>query len=806
MAVVNNILNKVSLNTAKYNENLQKMRKKTKAETKEIGSAFKAMGNVWAGVAGAISAGALGSAVVKELKATETAVASFITTTGGVDEARNTFEMLQQAARDTLQPFDALKAAAQDLQRNGIAPSAEQLKTFSQIAISSGKSLETVTASFTAALQGRFKALNQLGITAKDMGDKLALTYKGTTTEIEKNSAALAGYFEKIGEENAGALDYLQSGMTGALNHLDNAWGDFVRGIAESGLGQAIADTIRVGANALDGFTAWINDNKQPIKEFFNRWSDYIKKLGNDFQNLQNDMLSWFQTSQKINGNEETTPGFFGWLDSIATTAGEKYFELFNGSEAERSYKYQKQQIIDVFARKMSQYKKGSAEYQKLIEQQNQAIVDLEKKYADEQTTGFGRVLKFLSPEDTGQKLIKNAEQYTKYLEEADRKRKELEKELAGSAGSAGSGDEGIITQPFREGTGRNVASRAATDTWGAYYAKMLELQSDAMTEREKIDAEYYSKLAELNEQAGKSQTATAEEINTVRELLETEHAQKIKELREQALAFYTESVGNEEQQIRESYSRKMEDLEAYHADQLLSESEFLDARNALYEQYNNDMLALREKQKKKGDGGLFFTTEQAKELQAFSDGMDTLSGAFSSLTATMSQSGAKYKALFAIQKAFAVASATTNAILAWSKALGESEGGWLAALANYATAVAMTTNILSQLKGVEMHDRGGRIAAGKIGIVGEYGPEIVTGPANVTSRKDTADLARSALTGNGVQVNLYEDASRAGTVDTSQGMDGEQVINIFVSNIRRGGRMAQAMESTYQLHRYGGA
>lgn len=804
MAVVNNILNKVSLNTAKYNENLQKMRKKTKAETKEIGSAFKAMGNVWAGVAGAISAGALGSAVVKELKATETAVAGFISTAGGVEQARATFEMLQQAARDTLQPFDALRAAAQDLQRNGIAPSAEQLKTFSQIAISSGKSLETVTASFTAALQGRFKALNQLGITAKDMGDKLALTYKGTTTEIEKNSAALAGYFEKIGEENAGALDYLQSGMTGALNHLDNAWGDFVRGIAESGLGQAIADTIRVGANALDGFTAWINDNKQPIKEFFNRWSDYIKRLGDDFQQLQRDMLSWFETSQKINGTEEeNTPGFFGWLDSLATTAGEKYFELFNGSEAERSYKYQKQQIIDVFARKMSQYKKGSEEYQKLIEQQNQAIVDLEKKYADEQTTVFGRVLKFYSPEDTWQKLIKNAEQYTKYLEEADRKRKENEENLKGTTDS---GDTGIITRPFGEGTGKNAASRAATDTWGAYYAKMLELQSDAMSERAKIDAEYYSKLAELQEQAGKSQTATAEEINTVRELLETEHAQKIKELREQALAFYTESVGNEEQQIRDSYSRKMEDLEAFHADQLLSESEFLDARNALYEQYNNDMLALREKQKKKGDGGLFFTTEQAKELQAFSDGMDTLSGAFSNLANSMSQSGAKYKALFAIQKAFAVASATTNAILAWSKALGQSEGGWLAALANYATAVAMTTNILSQLKGVEMHDRGGRIAAGKIGIVGEYGPEIVTGPANVTSRKDTADLARSALNGNGVQVNLYEDASRAGTVDTSQGMDGEQVINIFVSNIRRGGRMAQAMESTYQLHRYGGA
>lgn len=801
MAVVNNILNKVSLNTAKYNENLQKMRKKTQTETKEIGSAFKTMGNVWAGVAGAISAGALGTAVVKEMKATETAVAGFINTAGGVEQARATFEMLQQAARDTLQPFDALRAAAQDLQRNGIAPSAEQLKTFSQIAISSGKSLETVTASFTATLQGRFKALNQLGITAKDMGDKLALTYKGTTTEIEKNSAALAGYFEKIGEENAGALDYLQSGMTGALNHLDNAWGDFVRGIAESGLGQAIADTIRVGANALDGFTAWINDNKQPIKEFFNRWSDYIKRLGDDFQQLQRDMLSWFETSKKINGNEETTPGFFGWLDSIATTAGEKYFELFNGSEAERSYKYQKQQIIDVFARKMSQYKKGSAEYQKLIEQQNQAIVDLEKKYANEQTTGFGRVLKFLSPEDTGQKLIKNAEQYTKYLEEADRKRKELEEKLGGSAGSEDAGDS---FKPFGNTQGVKTQIKVIEDTWSAYYSRIIKMQEDSASDRAKIDADYFAKLAELQEESAKSTTATAEQVALAREIIEAEHQNRLAELQARAHEFYIQTIGDEEEQIRESYARKLEELQAFNEQQLLTEAEFLEARAALYEQYTADLTTLKKKQR--GDADAFFTKEQREELQAFSDGTNTLSDAFSNLTANMSQSGAAYKTMFALQKAFAVASATTNAILAWSKALGESEGGWMQALANYATAVAMTTNILTQLKGVEMHDRGGRIAAGKIGIVGEYGPEIVTGPANVTSRKDTADLARSALNGNGVQVNLYEDASRAGTVDTSQGMDGEQVINIFVSNIRRGGRMAQAMESTYQLHRYGGA
>lgn len=40
------------------------------------------------------------------------------------------------------------------------------------------------------------------------------------------------------------------------------------------------------------------------------------------------------------------------------------------------------------------------------------------------------------------------------------------------------------------------------------------------------------------------------------------------------------------------------------------------------------------------------------------------------------------------------------------------------------------------------MYDRGGYIPRGQFGIVGENGPEIVNGPANVTSRRNTAALA----------------------------------------------------------------
>ncbi|HCT8855489.1 phage tail tape measure protein [Enterobacter hormaechei] len=47
------------------------------------------------------------------------------------------------------------------------------------------------------------------------------------------------------------------------------------------------------------------------------------------------------------------------------------------------------------------------------------------------------------------------------------------------------------------------------------------------------------------------------------------------------------------------------------------------------------------------------------------------------------------------------------------------------------------------------MYDSGGTIQRGQFGIVGENGPEIVNGPANVTGRKRTAELARMAATLN---------------------------------------------------------
>ncbi|MEY0557525.1 phage tail tape measure protein [Providencia rettgeri] len=61
--------------------------------------------------------------------------------------------------------------------------------------------------------------------------------------------------------------------------------------------------------------------------------------------------------------------------------------------------------------------------------------------------------------------------------------------------------------------------------------------------------------------------------------------------------------------------------------------------------------------------------------------------------------------------------------------------------------AMSQVTVIQAGMKNAGMFDNGGFIPRGQFGIVGEYGPEIVNGPAHITSRKSTAALAAAALT-----------------------------------------------------------
>lgn len=793
MSIVNNILNKVDLNTTKYTEKLRKMGRDTKKQSKGIGKDFAAMGAAWKSAIAAIATGAMAGAVSKELIATEKSVAAFIQSTGSLADARAQFEMLQQAARDTIQPFDALKAAALDLRRNGIEPTAAQLKTFSQIAYSSGQSLETVAGAFTGVIQGNYRGLKQLGITAKDTGDTLVLTYKGVTTEIKKNTGALAEYFSEIGRQNDGALEYLQSGLTGAVNKMENAWGDFTRAIGESGLGDLMRDMINDAAAALDNITAWINENQEPIKAFFQDISDSwreIKKV----------------TTQVFDDITDTVNDFWQSSGLAAVTGTDNMIQalsqLFNFARAGflQVMKYANlawagiRGIKDIgaasFEGVLTAIKSGSlAEGQKVIEnaifnaaESSEEIIRLYDNATEDLFGDIKKNLERIRLEQLGYKDLKPGEvfNYRSWEKGGENAPREFGQQTA-AGGKRGGG---------------KAAPKPEKDGWPEYFAGVKALAKNGYTAVEKLRAEHGERIQELNRQFAESNSATDAEYLAAKKVIDDDYMRQFREQQQESRDFLREMKNDEMADLDNEYRERLERIRLYHEQGLILEQEYQQGLADIRKDY----------EKKRDETKAALPPEVKKEtesLREIAGGVNTLSDAFSNLTQGMSESSAGYKALFALQKSFAVASATVNAFAAWIEALN-TKPFIPAGLAAYANAVALTTGIIGQLQSVTMHDKGGRIPAGGLGIVGEYGPEIIEGPAQVTSRRKTAELARGAIAGGDVTVNLYEDASRAGQTESETAGDGERIINIFVSNIRRGGRMATALENTYQIRRYG--
>ena len=249
------------------------------------------------------------------------------------------------------------------------------------------------------------------------------------------------------------------------------------------------------------------------------------------------------------------------------------------------------------------------------------------------------------------------------------------------------------------------------------------------------------------------------EEATSIRAELAAELARNQEENREYALDSLYRGLLTEEEYLQQSYDRRREAI--------------LESTQATEEE-KRDLIARLEE-------------AQAAELAAIdeqrtADRLNQASMYMGALSSLMSSGNSK---LFAIGKAAAIAQATIDGYQAVQSALAEVPYPF-----NIAAAAAMAVQAGVQVANIAStdyagaYDEGGRIPAGKFGIVGEVGPEIVQGPAFVTSRKDTAALlgegGSSAPTVNVRSINLFEGQ----VIEDYIGSD--KMEKVFVNHVRR--------------------
>ncbi len=750
-----------------------------------------------------------------------------ITATGSSENAAIAFDALRDFAQQT--PYDLNQAVEgfTKLVNLGLDPSERALKSYGNTASAMGKDLNQMIEAVADAATGEFDRLKEFGIKAKQNGDQVSLTFRGVSTTIGNNAAEIEEYLTKLGEnEFAGAMERRMDSLDGAIANLGDTWDQLFLTISQSGIGDAIESAVRMATDALQELTdmiasgemeallksqtvqwdAWGTDIErsidivtQFIKDNFGEWEDegqgVVDFLIDAFKQLPSNLRAMVQilTVEFAAGVDRMIAQAEYWRDSVKAVFTD-----------------------DTIANAATRY------VQRLEQIQSVRLDSIDSILAERDAS------------------VKASEDQ---IAEAKRLREEYDKAQAAKA-KANSGTDRLAG--FRVGADRKPAASSGVDKAAAAAAKQRQrefeqVQESLRTEEEAIQASYNKRklIIEQNTAAGSAMRAD------LMKRLDAERADQLSKLGEYGnseLEQLRQSLLKQEDVIKESYARRIELIRANTAEGSTARAELEEKvaadrdkaladvekqrqqeRDSLYNSLLTEEEMLRQAYDRKKELILEseavtelerqdllrrlkkqFDDEQAqmeqKRLETQLQNGAALFGGLADLAKTYAGEQSKtYKVLFAISKAFSITQAAMSIATGLAKA---QELGWPANLAAMAQVAAAGASILSTIQGSNYsgaYDDGGQIPAGKVGIVGEYGPEIVKGPASVTGRLATA-RAMQESGGGGAQAQAPQTNLRiinqfdTGVIGDYLGSDdGEELI---MNAVRRNGATIRSLST----------
>lgn len=256
-----------------------------------------------------------------------------------------------------------------------------------------------------------------------------------------------------------------------------------------------------------------------------------------------------------------------------------------------------------------------------------------------------------------------------------------------------------------------------------------------------------------------------------------------------------TSLLSKEEAEI-ESFLRRQEILDNALNNKLLSEQRYTSMSDSLAQQHAEKLTSIETDRAK---------AQQRIEGNILSQKLAFASQALDIIADSAKEGSAIQKVAFLASKGIAIANTIINTEAAAVAAMAPPPVGLgPAAGASYAATIrgigyASAGLIAGQAIAGMAHSGMDQIPGEGTWLL-QKGERVI--PSN--ENKKITEAVRSGTGSGGVTVNLYEDSEKAGQVSQSQGVDGEQVINIMVSQIRNGGPVSDQMEQTYQLARTG--
>lgn len=803
-------------------KNLGYESKQAEAATSGLSKASSGLMAVFGAVTAAAAVATVGIVKLYSTAANfETLRAALKTATGSAENAKTAFDAIRDFATET--PFDLAQTteAFISLVNRGLTPSERALRSYGNTASALTFQLSDMVLAVSNATAGEFENLKKFGIQARKESDGIAFTFRGTTEKVRNDTQSIENYFIKLGETNfAGAMVERMKTLGGATSNLGDAWDVLFDTISRAGVGDLMKSSIVLATDAIQELTALIESGQlsgfiDALLFKFDNLLDGVHNAISNITTLLEDAFKFWSTDGKgavdfivdaflkfpenVRAVVQVVGGFMGkWVDyavavgtgivdtmiaafhlvvDAAASTGKALFHNLNPFDKTPHVNW-----FDGVSKALDTFGTTAAGTWK---QQFNAINSADDAFKEYIKT-------VLDERDTSLKGFDDK------IKAAKKLRKEYE--LTNSANSGKGKDR---TERFKVGGNDRQISEEQR--------RRFEALRDSLGIEENAIDESYKKRHQLI-------LDNTEKDLTLRASLEKELNKRVDIEYENAFAQRADKTLSLDAQLREAQaSGRQTQVDALTL-QLQHEEENIKASYDKRKQQILDDTTITEEERQKriiDIDAKYTEIQRERERARNSSTLKTTAdffGNISTIASAFGKKGAK------IAKAAAIAQATIktyeSATSAYASLAGIPYVGPALGAAAAGAAIAAGLINIAKIKSTDYsgeYEHGGMISAGKWGMVGETGmPEMVKGPAVVTSARNTADRYGSQTDAGKVTVNVHNFTDGSVSVEQKNNQDGK-TIDILIKRVKseltqeihKGGTpFSKSIESAYALSR----
>lgn len=238
--------------------------------------------------------------------------------------------------------------------------------------------------------------------------------------------------------------------------------------------------------------------------------------------------------------------------------------------------------------------------------------------------------------------------------------------------------------------------------------------------------------------------------------------------------------IDEAEEKLQEWYDTQLEMLEQFRQDRADLAAVWDEEELALKQQHEDELARI----------------EQARQMAQLASA-ESIFGDLAGMAKTFAgENSGIYKAMFAVQKAAAIAQ---SAVAIQQGIAMAAANPWPLNLAAMASVAAATASIVSNIGAIGMAHEGIDSIPQTGTWLLEKGERVTTAETSAKLDKTLSDI-QGGNTGAGTTVNVIEDASKRGTTERRTGADGREEVNVFVSDIFGDGPRARAIAQKFGL------